>query len=49
MSQTGSTVCERNDHTELTVGNDMVESHWVESKGQANNADVWGVFYRPPS
>ena len=40
-------VMEGLDCTELAVGNDMVKSIWVRSKGKANKADViMGVSYR---
>ncbi|GAB0203307.1 hypothetical protein GRJ2_002796300 [Grus japonensis] len=43
-------VTEGLDCTELSVGDDMVESLWVRIKGQANKGDVVvGVYYRPPS
>lgn len=36
--------------TELTVGNDTLESLWIRIKGQANKVDVIvGVYYKPPS
>ncbi|GAB0206625.1 mitochondrial enolase superfamily member 1 [Grus japonensis] len=43
-------VTEGLDCTELSVGDDTVESLWVRIKGQANKGDVTvGVYYRPPS
>ncbi|GAB0190604.1 hypothetical protein GRJ2_001525700 [Grus japonensis] len=43
-------VTEGLDCTELSVGDDTVESLWVRIKGQANKGDVVvGVYYRPPS
>ena len=43
-------VTEGLDCTELSVGDDMVESLWVRIKEQANKGDVIvGVYYRPPS
>ncbi|GAB0207904.1 mitochondrial enolase superfamily member 1 [Grus japonensis] len=43
-------VTEGLDCTELSVGDDTVESLWVRIKGQANKGDVTvEVYYRPPS
>lgn len=46
----GGYVTEALDYTELAVGDHVVESLWVRTKGQANKGDfVVGVYYRPPS
>ena len=43
-------VMEGLDCTGLAVGDDMVESLWVRTKGKANKACVVvGVYYRPLS